>query len=181
MKKLLFLIIVGAAIAALLQPSGCKIVSGTFVVDTVFTDLSPNGNGNYYYEELDLTDNDVWIDHKDDITDIDNVGFELWVTSSAATANVFNCYIDATSSTLDGNSSRSAVEASAKHVLVDLPMPPGSSFIGYAASFSYIDNLDAMKTLAEAGMFKFWAVADVTTDDFVVDSIRVVLTLSAGS
>jgi len=181
MKKLLFLIIVGAAAVVLLQPTGCKIVSGTFVVDTVFTDLSPNGNGDYWYEAFDLTDNDVWIDHEDDIKDIDNVGFELWVSSTAPTANVFNCYIDEMSSALNGGSSKSAVEASAKHILVNLPLPPGSSFIGYAASFSYIDNLDAMKKLAEAGMFKFWAVSDVTTSEFHVDSIRVVITLSAGS
>jgi hypothetical protein len=180
MKKLLFLIIVGAAAVAILHPTGCKIVSGTYVVDTIFYDLSPNGNGDYYYEALDITTNDVWIDHKDDIKDIDNVGFEMWLSNTAASDNTVNCYVADFGSTLHGNSSKSMVMSGATHVLVDVPMPPGTSFLGYAASFSHIDHLTELKALGEVGQFKFWAIADVQTSDFTIDSLRVVLTLTAG-
>jgi hypothetical protein len=181
MKKLLFLLIVGAALAALLQPTGCKIVSGTFVVDTVFYDLTPNGTGDYYYEALDLTTNDVWIDHEDDIKDIDNIGFEMWLSNTAGTNNFVDCYIADFGSALNGASSRSAVESGATRVLVDVPMPPGTSFLGYASSFSHIEHLTELKTLGESGQFKFWALADITTSEFTIDSLRVVLTLTAGS
>ncbi|MDH3891086.1 MAG: hypothetical protein OEV49_08360 [candidate division Zixibacteria bacterium] len=181
MKKLLHTAIVAAVALALLVPSGCKIVSGTYVVEETFYDLTPNGTGDYYYEALDITDNSVWQDHKDDIKDIDNIGFEIWLNSSAASANNFNCYVDALASSLGGASSKSAVIAGATHVLVDVPMPAGKSFIGYAASFSHITNLSTLKTLGETGQFKFWAMADVTTSSFTVDSIKVVVTLTAGT
>ena len=181
MRKRLDLIIVGAIALALLAPSGCKIVSGTFVVEEIFYDLTPNGTADYYYEAIDITDNDVWVDHKDDIKDIDNVGFELWLSNTAGSANTVDCYISDFSSSLGGTSSKSAVMAGATHVLVDIPLPPGKSFLGYATSFSHITNLDALKTLGEIGQFKFWAISDITTSNFTVDSIRVVVTLTAGT
>lgn len=180
MKKTVHLLIVAAVGLAFLLPSGCKIVSGTYVIEETFYDLTANGGAGYYYEAFDITGNSVWEDHKDDIKDIDNVGFEIWLNNFAA-ANTFNCYVDPLASSLDGGSVKSEVINNATHVLVDVPMPSGKSFIGYAASFSYIANLSTLKSLAESGQFKFWAMADVGIGQFDVDSIRIVITITAGT
>ncbi len=180
MKNILKYTLMAACTLALLLPAGCNLVSGTVVIEEMFYNLSPNGTGNYYYVSLDVTSNSTWEDHKDNIKDIDNIGFEIWLSSTSADANSFNCYVDDLSSSLDGSSSSSAIQAGATHVLVDVPMPPGESFIGYAASFGHIANLETLKTLGETGQFKFWALADVTTSEFTVDSVKVVLTLTAG-
>ena len=183
MKKLLFSIIVGAiAIALLLPQSGCKIVSGTTTVERMYRDLSASTSNSFYYEAIDITDEPDWIDHKDDITDIDNVGFELWVTNTSGVANAFDCYVAPLSSSLTGDSPKSEVTASATHALVSVPLAAtGQTFIGYADSFSHISNLDILKTLTETGQFKFFAMSDATPVDFTVDSIRVVVTLTAGT
>ena len=181
MKKTLQLFIVATVALALLIPSGCNFMSGTYVLEETFYNLTPNGSDNYYYEAFDITGNSVWEDHKDNIKDIDNIGFEIWLDSDAASSNNFNCYVDALSSTLNGESSSSAVQTAATQVLVDLPMPVGESFIGYASSFTHLSNLSTLKTLAESGQFKFWAMADVTTGEFTIDSIRVVITITAGT
>lgn len=180
MKKTAHLFIVVAVALALLAPSGCKIVSGTYVVEETFYPQPLIGNDKYYYEAFDITGNSVWEDHEDDIKDIDNVGFEIWLDSDAASSNNFNCYVDDLASSLSDSSSVSAVQNGATHVLVDVPMPPGQSFIGYAASFSHIANLSTLKSLAESGQFQFWAMADIFTDDFRIDSIRIVITITAG-
>lgn len=180
MKKTTHLLIVAAVGLAFLLPSGCKIVSGTYVVEETFYPQPLIGNDKYYYEAFDITGNSVWEDHKDDIKDIDNVGFEIWLNNFAA-ANNFNCYVAPLASSLTGTSAKSLVINNATNVLVDVPMPAGQSFIGYAASFSYIANLSTLKSLAESGQFQFWAMADIFTDDFRIDSIRIVITITAGT
>ena len=183
MKKLSFLIIVGAiAIALLLPQSGCKIVSGTTTVERMYRDLSASTSNSFYYEAIDITDEPDWIDHKDDITDIDNVGFELWVTNNSGVANGYNCYVAPFSSSLSGASAKSEVITSATHVLVNVPLAAtGQTFIGYADSFSHLTNLETLKTLAESGQFKFFAMSDATPTDFTVDSILVVITITVGT
>jgi hypothetical protein len=181
MKKLLQTAMILGVAFALLVPSGCKIVSGTIVIEKMFYDLTPNGNGDYYYEALDITDEEDWVDHKDDIKDIDNVGFEIWLSNDAGSVNNFNCYVDNNPSSLDSTSSKSLVQSNATEALINVPMPSGDSFIGYAASFSHIGDLSTLKALAESGNFQFWAMSDVTIGQFTVDSIRVVITLTAGT
>jgi hypothetical protein len=181
MKKTFYLFITAAVALALLLPSGCKILSGTTMVEKMFRDLSASSSNSFYYEAMDITDEQDWIDHKDDITDIDNVGFELWVTNNSSVANEFDCYVAAFSSSLTGASSKSMVADSATHVLVSVPLAAtGQTFVGYAASFSHITNLETLKTLAESGQFKFFAMSEATPIDFTVDSVKVVITLTAG-
>ena len=181
MKKTLLhrLGLIGATLTSLLLV-GC-LLSGTFVVSMLFKNFPVAGSSNFYYFDADVTSDDVWTDHKDNIKDIDNVGFELWVTNASGVANTYDCYIAPITSPLSSLSSKSEVVAGATKVL-EIPLAAtGQTFVGYADSFSHLTNLETLKSLAESGQFKFFAMSDATPTDFTVDSIRVVITLTAGT
>jgi hypothetical protein len=180
MKKLMHRFgLIGTTLTSLLLV-GC-LLSGTFVVSMLFKDFPVAGSGNLYYFDVDVTSEDVWTDHEDNIKDIDNVGFELWVTNVSGVANTYECYIAPMASLLSGQSSKSTVVAGATKVL-EVPLAAtGQTFIGYADSFSHLTNLETLKALAESGQFKFWAMSAATLTDFTVDSILVVITFTAGT
>ncbi len=176
-KRLRPLLTVGV-LAALI---GCGLISGTFVLTIMLIeDDDFSWFGDFYYAEVDLTEDDVWEDHGDDIQNIDLFGFELWIRNNGA-ANKYQAYIARMSSTLDAGSSREDVENDAIQVLEDIPVPANSSFISYAESFKYLRNEDSLKAMAESGQFKLFAYADFgDTTNVHIDSLRIVATITAG-
>ena len=180
MKKLTYRFgLIGATLTSLLLV-GC-ILSGTFVVSMLFKDFPVAGSDDFYYFDVDVTSDDVWTDHKDNIKDIDNIGFELWVTNASGVANTYNCYVAPITSLLNGASPKSEVVAEATKVL-EIPLAAtGQTFVGYADSFSHLTNLETLKALAEGGQFKFFAMSAATPTDFTVDSILVVITITVGT
>lgn len=179
MKKLMHRFgLIGTTLISLLL-AGC-LLSGTFVVSMMFKDFPVAGSVNFYYFDVDVTSEDEWTDHKDDIKDIDNVGFELWVTNESGVANTYECYIAPITSPLDDLSPKSEVVAGATKILEIPLVATGQTFIGYADSFSHLTNLETLKALAESGQFKFFAMSDATPTDFTVDAILVVITITAG-
>ena len=180
MKKLLHRFgLIGITLTTLLVV-GC-LLSGTFVVSMLFKDFPVAGDTDFYYFDADVTSEEEWEDHKDNIKDIDNVGFELWATNTSGVANTYYCYIAPITSSLGSGSSKSLVEQNATKVLEISLSATGQTFVGYTDSFSHLTNLETLKDLAEEGRFKFFAMSDATPTDFTVDSIRVVITITAGT
>ena len=160
--------------------AGC-IVSGTFVV-TLLIDRDEFTTGdNFYYYGVDLTDEDVWQDHKDDIESIDVVGFELWITNNSGSATTFNIWIEDI-----GQPQRTTiaqVQANATQVVQDLSVPTGSSHVTYGQSLSHVINIPTLRALAMSGAFHYYGSSSVGGPgaQYVVDSARVIVTLTASN
>lgn len=172
---------VGAAVALVIL-GGC-LLSGTFVLSIMLVrgvDLTYNND--FYFAEVDLTNEQVWKDHEDKIKDIDLVGFELWMTNGTGTANTFAVYVADVTSVLDGGSNRSAVESGATVVLEDLPIAAtGQTHVTYGQSFKYLVNAETLRTLTKTGAFKAFAFTSSPSVSLTLDSIRVIVTLTAGA
>ena len=54
------------------------------------------------------------------------------------------------------------------------------TYISYGESFSYLRNAGTITDMLEDGEFKLWAFADNGSTDVTVDSLKVVVTFTAG-
>ena len=173
--------IVGPGVVLLIL-AGC-LLSGTFVFSYMLVkDKDLVYNEDFYYASVDWTDDEDWEDHQDNIKDIDLVGFELWATNDGEAADTFTVYVADLQSSLDGSSTRSEVESGATLVVDDLPVAPsGQTHITYGQSFKYLDNVETLKNLVETGKFKLFAIVTSPTVDVTIDSLRVIVTLTAGT
>jgi hypothetical protein len=139
-------------------------------------------NGDIYYASVDWTDDADWEDHQDNIKDIDLVGFELWATNADETADTFTVYVADLQSSLDGSSTRSEVDSVATLAVNGLPLAPsGQTHVTYGQSFKYLDNVETLKNVVETGKFKLFAFVTSPTVDVTIDSLRVIVTLTAGT
>jgi hypothetical protein len=173
--------IVGAVVAVSLL-AGC-LLSGTFIFSYMLVENEDLiYNGDFYYASVDWTDDNDWKDHKDNIKDIDLVGFELWITNETGTADTFTVYVVDLQSSLDGSSTRSEVDSLATLAVNDLPIAAsGQTHITYGQSFKYLDNVETLKNLTEAGEFKLFAFMTSPSANLTVDSVRVIVTLTVGT
>ncbi len=152
--------------------AGC-LISGTFVIVESFSFTAQSG---FYYYEIDLTNQSDWEDHKDQIDAIDAVGAEFFITSTESGNVTFNVFVDSYS----GSANPSAVPSSAKVILEDLDVAPGTTHITYAQSLGYLKNLDALKALVKTGKFDYYATSSGNEGtSFKVDSGKVIVTFSA--
>lgn len=159
---------------------GC-LVSGTFVVTLFIEEGDFTTLNGFYYYMVDLTTEDVWEDHKDNIENIDIVGFELWITNNSGSATTFNVWIEDIAS--PERTSLAQVQANATLVLEDLDIAAGSVHITYGQSLSHVTNVSTLKELAESGQFHYYGHSSVGGPgaQYFVDSARVIVTLSASN
>jgi len=153
--------------------AGC-IVSATFIIDDVFYFTLKS---NFYFNQVDITDDEDWDDHKDQIELVDAVGFELFYTSLENSSVTIDAFVDDHSG---AGSDPSTVPASATQIIDDFTIPPGESKMSYVESLGAIDNLDSLKALAMVGKFDTYVTSTGTVGStLLIDSIRVIITLSA--
>jgi hypothetical protein len=166
--------VLGLALTLLLV-GGCILISATFVVSEKFT-VSPKTG--FFFFQADVTDTDTWQDHSDEIDFIDAVGFIMYVRNTEQRVADFSLYVDDYSGPAANPTS---IPGSATLVLEDLEIPIGETIVPYATSVKQIKNIDKLRELAKTGRFDCYTTStgeDGTT--FFVDSIFVVVTLSAG-
>ncbi|MCK5125735.1 MAG: hypothetical protein KAR42_05725 [candidate division Zixibacteria bacterium] len=154
--------------------AGC-LVSGTFII---VEDITFTASSGFYFYQIDFTDEDDWEDHKDKIDFIDAVGVVLYFTSTEASDVTFNVYID----DLSSGTTPTSVPGTATKIIDDLIVAPGQTTLTYAQSLSIITGLPRLKALAKTGQFDFYATSSSNTGGtFVVDSGKIVVTVSAGN
>ena len=57
----------------------------------------------------------------------------------------------------------------------------GQTHVTYVQSFKYLANIGTLKNLVETGKFKLFAFVTSPTVDVTIDSLRVIVTLTAGT
>lgn len=173
MKTYLRYLPAAGLLVAAVMISGC-ILSGTFVISEPIKFSMQN---DFYFQQVDLTDNATWKEHGDQIDFIDAVGMVLYITSGEAENVSFNAYVDKYSGP---SSNPSSVPTSATKIINDLVVRPGKTTITYKQSLTIITGLDRLKDLVETGQFDFFATGSSGLgSSFKVDSGLVIVTFSA--
>ena len=164
----IFMRIGALSLVALFLLSGCLISILVLVDEEISTTTVP---GPFFAEFVDVTDEEDWIDHEDDIEFVNWVSFDLWLTNPSSIDITFEGYIDDAD-----NPACSDVPCAMTKTRILRPITiPGSStrHITAGESLGFIENMPLMKTLAQEGRFNFYGVS--TGGTFVVDSGRVVV------
>lgn len=175
MKKLLNKIGLLGAAGMLLVLTGCFIVSGTFTIEEDFSFTAQSG---LYHYLADVTDEQDWIDHKDDIDNIDGVGYDIWFTNLGASNVTFNIWIDEASE--PEYTTFAQVSANTVKIMDNLTLPPGVSHLTYGNSFGYIQNVETIRTLGMTGKFRMYGATKTGAGGpFVIDSGKVIFTFTA--
>ena len=155
--------------------AGCYLISGTFIIVDTFKFTAQSG---FYFYQVDITDEPDWIDHKDDIDFVDAVGVELYITSTETDPVTFSAFVDNYSGPL---SSPSSVPTSAKAIIKDLTVPPGTHQVTYAQSLAILQNIDLLKALVKTGRFDYYGTSTGNDgNSFKIDSAKVIMTFSGG-
>lgn len=153
--------------------SGCLLVSGTFVV---VDDFEFTTNTNFYYYFADITDEDEWEDHKDDIDQIDLVGFEMTLINDGGTAITFEAFIDLSDQPI--YSTYAQVNDNTTLIFGPLVVPPGGITVSYGGSFAYLKNVEILKELVKSGAFHFYGTSS-GGESFTVEKGKVIITFTA--
>lgn len=163
--------LLGLALIALVA-TGC-LVSGTFIIVEDFTFTAQTG---FYFYPVDITTEQEWEDHKDDINQIDVVGVEFWITSTESGPVTFDAFVDNFS-----GGTPSSVPGTATKIIDAFTVNPGANqHITYTQSLTFIKGLDRLKALAKTGKFDYYGTStgnEGTT--FKIDSGKVIVTFSA--
>ena len=175
MSKAKILLVLASVMLIAIAFSGCKsIISGTFVIveNIEFT----AGSGFYFYQ-VDITDEEDWDEHKDDIDFIDAVGVEFYITSTEATDVTFNAYVDDYSGI---GPLPASIPSTATLIIDGLTVPPGETVITYKESLSFLTGIDRLKELVKLGRFDYYGTSTGNDGNtFVIDSGKVIITFSA--
>ena len=155
--------------------TGC-LITGTFITEILFTNIDFVPTENLYREQVDLTEDDTWEEHQDDIKSIDLIGFELWITNSSGSDQTFQGYVNPADEQY--YSTAANVQSNATVILDELTLAPGPNYVSYPQSFTYIKNIETLKTLVESGQLNVYGL--VSGGSFTLDSLRVIVTFTAG-
>ncbi|MEW5795097.1 MAG: hypothetical protein AB1772_01930 [Candidatus Zixiibacteriota bacterium] len=183
MKKYLKNSVLVSAITLVgLVVAGC-LVSGTFViVEDVEFDFTANTG--FYWYPVDLRGNSDWEDHKDDIDDIDAVGFEFKIkNTSLETCELNAWFVAAEGEANQAGPPPSTPGAAGQTKVIDgLVVAAGATrTVTYAESLGHISNLPAFKAIVKSGRFDYYGTSCGNTGDslFVVTDGKIIVTVSA--
>ena len=162
-------------IVALLA-AGC-IVSGQFTIVINVDDEIAYVDEVLNSEEIDLTDDDTWEEHKDEIQNIIDVKFELTIQNSTSSSVTGEVYVSATEYT-----TAQGVQDNATLVISDVVIGPNATrTISFTESAKYIRNLKTLLDLVKEGHFFVYGLA--ADPPFVItiqSGARLLVTFSAG-
>lgn len=172
--------------AAIFALAGC-IVTGTLVITAK---VAPDVNGdpiivsNLDFSaaelEVDLSNDATFAEHRDDIKNIENVGFYLSAKNEKAFPVTFQLFlVPDTSKNFD--SAQALVDSLALPILTDLQIPALSTVtIDWNESMQYVTNVHEFKDVLQKGVFSLYPAA-IPRNDFkvVIDSLVVIVTLTS--
>jgi hypothetical protein len=160
--------------------TGC-LVSGTFVIVEHINFIYSAGNAFYWYP-MDLADNSTWDDHKDDLDDIDAVGFEFKIENTSASDCEFNVWFAPATGVIDPYNPPSVIPDDAVRVINGLNVAAGgTTTVTYAESLGHISNLAAFKAIVKTGRFDYYGTScdDTGSNLFRVTDGKIIITVSA--
>lgn len=179
-KKRYLLGLSGAILLVVLACS-CWLLSGTWVIIYHVEDATVHPHSSFYSFPVDLTGEEVWQDHKDDIDDIADVSFTFKLantdTTDTARTIIGRIYISSDSTLGD----TLAVDTSATIILDGMSVPPGDTLqMTLAHYYDLLQNFDTLKNLVKTGIFTVYAIVPNAPNNMKFFDVWVVVTISAG-
>lgn len=180
-RTILYSATVAAALILGVIVTGC-ILSGQFVMVIAGTSTIQSTDNNLDYLAVDLTTNDTWEEHKDDIQGIVDVKFECRFENNLASPADGELWI---STELYGTVQQ--VRDNATRVFSGLNLGGNEDRdVSFSESADYIENLDVALDLLESGQFYVYGIAADVPFNVTVrgvgseDYARFMITFTAG-
>jgi hypothetical protein len=157
-------------VAAALLTAGC-IVTGNIFIEIYVGSFTVSPNGLFGYDDVDLTKNSDYNDHKDDLNSIDDVGFVCKIQNSSGSSATGRLYVSNTSST-------SAIPNDKILLLDGITVAAGQTkTIKLAESYDYLTNFEAARdAILEEQFTIYWEVPNAF--DIRVTDMIVILTIN---
>ena len=172
-KKYLWLL----PVIILFLVSSCFLFSGTWVIIFGGDDIHIDELQSFYRFTVDLTEEEVWEDHKDDIDDIVDVSFTFKLANTGTDTLIGRVYVSSDSTLAD----TTAVDSLATIILGGISVAPGDTLqMTLAHYYDLLENFDTLKELVKSGVFTAYAIVPNAPNDMEFFDVIVVVTISAG-
>ncbi len=157
--------------------SGCWfLLSGTWVIVYAVADEDINPGVGLHKFDVDLTDEDVWVDHHDNLDNIEDVAMTFRFINELSTEATGRIYVSSDNSLAD----TAAVKSSATLVLDGLTIPANDSLqVDLAFYYDILQNFETLRDLVKTGVFTAYAIVPNSTEVYIHHMV-VVVTFSAG-
>jgi hypothetical protein len=163
--------------------SGC-LVSGTFpIVEDV--EFSFTANTGFYWYPIDLNDNEDWEEHKDELDDIEAIGFDFMINNTSEQDCEFTVMfraVDPDIPAIPGGTPTSSDPDDYTVVIDGLAVASHTTrHVTYAESLGMIQNQAALKAIIMTGRFDYLGFSCGGTGDdlFIVTEGKVIITVAA--
>ncbi len=157
--------------------AGC-LITGTFVLVLDLPTITANSTGTFSSTEVDLTEEDVWEDHKDDVENITDVRFRADFT---ATGNTADGTIYFSSNRLYQTPEAVRAASDAFIVFTGFSVPAGQTrTMTFAESAQYRQGLTEALELIESGEFYVYALTPSGPFELQLTDVHVLVTFDAG-
>jgi hypothetical protein len=150
--------------------AGC-LVSGTEVFDFLIGTLSVSG-GTFDSLTVDLTDDDTFNDHKDEIELVDRVGFTTNVTNNSGQDALLSVYFSTQSGLSDP-------ATQATPLFLNVAIPAGGREISYDESLDLLLNFDKLQAAIPGGVITFYSTANGTFN-LTLNDLTMIITFTVG-
>lgn len=156
---------------------GC-LLSGTYVITYKVEDEIISTEKILNSASVDLSDNDTWADHEEDIKYVDEVAFTFKVknliSTDSTTGQLYITDIDTFTQVDD-------IRSNATLIVDGIELGPGETkHILWNQCFQYILNLDTLKKQVESGTFHLYGICRNTPFHVTFYDIVAVITVTAG-
>ena len=163
-------------LSLLVLVSGCWfLLSGTFVVIYVVLDEDIQQGVGLHKFDVDLTDEDAWEDHKDNLDNIEDVAMTFMFINEMDTEASGRIYVSSDDALSDTN----AVKSSATLILDGLTIPAEDTLhVNLAYYYDVFQNFEALRDLVKTGAFTAYAIVPSSTEVYIRHMV-VLVTFSA--
>jgi hypothetical protein len=160
----------------LVLASGCWfLLSGTWVIIYAVADEDIDQGVGLHKFDVDLTDEDVWTDHKDNLDNIEDVAMTFNFINELSTEATGRIYVSSDNSLTD----TTAIKATATLILDGLTIPANDSLhVDLAFYYDVFQNFEALRDLVKTGAFTGYAIVPNSTMVYIRHFV-VVVTFSA--
>ena len=160
-----------AALALVAALGGC-LISGTKVFSFSLGDINVTGN-QFERDTIDLTNDDTYKEHKDEIRLIDRVGFTCKVVNNSANAAAVSMYFSTNAGLLDP-------ETQATPLFRNFQVAgSGTEDVTYDESLALIENFDALQAAVETGNITFYTNSPGGLN-MLIDDMVLIVTFTVG-
>jgi len=163
-------------ILLILLVSSCFLTSGTWVIIYEVENEDIQAGAGFYKFTVDLTEEDIWKDHKDDIDDIADISFTFKLANTGDDTLTGRVYVSSDSALAD----TAAVKSSATIILDGISVAPGATLqMTLAHYYDLLQNFGTLKDLVKSGKFSAYAITP-NPIKMELSDVWVVVTISAG-